>query len=434
MLAEELAPAAPAAPQDHGPTLKELFQLGDIPLEQKAAIFSSCFRSELEKGLTVMREVVSKADHVVDVRDNVTGDVRRLIMFGSNNYLGLANHPEVRERMNEYMDEYGWGLGGPPMLNGTTGLHRKLERKLSELKGCEDTMLFSSGFAANLGWSNALVGKQDALIMDELSHASILCGSKTIRGQSYKFGHNDVDELREALKQAEQDGKVNKIVVVEGVYSMDGDMPPLDRIYEVTKAHGGFLVVDDAHGTGVMGRTGRGTPEVFGLEGKIDLVMGTFSKALASCGGFTSGRREIIDYLRFFAKTYFFSAALPPSQIAGVLASVEVMQEHPELRLQLRRNVSYLVRSLNDIGIPVETDSAILPVYVPEGVNIRRLARKFDLAGLFINAIEYPAVPADKQRFRISVMATHTREDLDACVFAMNTIGRRAGLATKETK
>jgi len=412
-------------------SLKKFFKL-QLPLEQKAAVFSAYFRNELEKGLTVMREVVGKPDHIVDVRDHITGHVRRMIMFGSNNYLGLANDPDVLDRMREYIDEYGWGLGGPPMLNGTTALHRKLEGELSELKGCEDTMLFSSGFAANLGWANALVGKHDALIMDELSHASILCGSQTILGQSYKFEHNNPNALREALKQADRDGKLNKIVVVEGVYSMDGDTPPLDEIYEVTKSLGGFLVVDDAHGTGVMGDNGRGTPEAFGLEGKIDLVMGTFSKALASSGGFVSARREIIDYLRFFAKTYFFSAAMPPAHIAGVLAALQVMKEKPQLRRRLQRNVNYLAKSLNIMGIPARTDSAILAVYVPEGVNIRRLARKFDLAGLFLNAIEHPAVPIDKQRFRISVMATHTREDLDALIQAMKSIGRRAGLATRE--
>ena len=344
------------------PTMKDFMALGEIPLEQKASAFSMCMRDELGKGLTVMREVVGVADHVVDVKDHITGCIRRMIMFGSNNYLGLANDPDVVERMNEYIKEYGWGLGGPPMLNGTTGLHRKLERGLSELKGCEDTMLFSSGFAANLGWSNALVGKQDALIMDELSHASIVYGSKSIRGASYKFEHNDMDALRDALQRADAEGKVNKIVVVEGVYSMDGDMAPLDRVYEVTKSHGGFLVVDDAHGTGVMGANGRGTPEIFGLEGKIDLVMGTFSKSLASCGGFISGRREIIDYLRFFARTYFFSAALPPASIAGVFAALEIMQEKPELRLRLKRNVEYVVEKLNRIGVKVHTDSAIIPV------------------------------------------------------------------------
>lgn len=353
-------------------------------------------------------------------------------MFGSNNYLGLANNPEVRQLIDEYLDEFGTGLGGPPMLNGTTALHRKLEQELSELKGCEDTMLFSSGFAANLGWTTALVGKNDVLIMDELSHASIITGSRAVRGTTCKFAHNDVAALEEALKKAEAEGKTNKIVVVEGVYSMDGDVPPLKEIYEVCRAHDAFLVVDDAHGTGVMGENGRGTPEHFGLEGKIDLVMGTFSKALASCGGFVSGKREIIDYLRFFAGTYFFSASMPPAQIAGVLAALQVMKARPELRQRLRRNVAYLTEGLARIGIEVQTSSPIVPIYLPAGLNIRKLARKFDLAGLFLNAVEYPAVPLDKQRFRVSVMATHTKDDLDTLINALDTIGRFSGMIPRE--
>lgn len=415
-------------------SIKDFYKLDTLPVKKKTALFSRYFNSELAKGLTYMREITGPMDHVVEVRDNVTGEIRKMRMFGSNNYLGMANNPAVRGRIEKYIKEYGVGLGGPPMLNGRTSIHRKLEKELSELKSCQDTMIFSSGFSANLGWINALVGKNDLLIMDELCHASIIEASKRIRGSFCFFSHNDIQSLENQLKKARKEEAVNIFVVVEGVYSMDGDLPPLRKIYELAKNHRAFLAVDDAHGTGVVGENGKGAAELFGLEGKIDLVMGTFSKVFASTGGFVSGDKELIDYLRFFAKTYFFSASPSPLHIASVLAALEVIVEQPQLIRKLHENVDYLVAGLNDLGLNIQTASSIVPVYVPAGVNIRKLSREFDVAGFFLNMVEFPAVPLDKQRFRISVMATHTKEDLDDLIASMDKIGRKAGLIGKNRR
>lgn len=399
-----------------------------MPLPKRAELFSAYFRAQLSAGLPIMREVHSAADHVVRVKDRVSSRVDEMVMFGSNNYLGLATNPRVRSKLHELLDGYGTGLGGPPFLNGTTTLHRRLEGALAEFKSCEDAMLFSSGFAANYALVTALAGPRDAVILDSLCHTSLQEGARASGAKIYRFLHNDMNALAAAMARAEAGQHTTRLVFVEGVYSMDGDVPPLDRVFEIAQQFDAMLVLDDAHGTGVLGEHGRGAAECFGLEGKIPLVMGTFSKALASSGGFVCGPRAIIDYLRFFGKTYFFSASMPPLFIAHILASLEVLRESPELRRQLFRNVDYLKRRFHEIGIPVRSESAILPVYVPRSVPIRVLARRLHECGAFVNYVEYPAVPADKQRFRVSVMATHTPSDMERLIGAFREVFAEAGL------
>ena len=412
--------------------INDFFKLDDLPVKERTTIFSGYFRQQIAEGLPVFREVLSPADNRITITDNVTGEPHETVMFGSNNYLGLANHPALKEKIEAYLSECGIGLGGPPLLNGSTRLHKKLEKRLAELKGSEASLLYSSGFGANYGMITALVGKNDALILDELSHASIMDGTKNSRGKQYFFAHNNMVELEKSLLKAEADGKTSKFVVVEGVYSMNGDIAPLDKVYEISKKHGAVLIVDDAHGTGIMGKNGRGTAELFDLEGKIDITMGTFSKALASSGGFITASRDIVDYLRFFSRPYFFSASMPPILIAHIMASLDVMEEYPELRDDLYANVDYMLNGLQDSGYDVSSDSAIIPIHVPASVNIRKLARQVDEAGVFVNHIEYPAVASDKQRFRISVMASHTKEDMDILIDLFRTI--RPELLNEETE
>ncbi|MCP4130235.1 MAG: pyridoxal phosphate-dependent aminotransferase family protein [bacterium] len=402
--------------------INDFYKLYDLPIQERTGIFSNFFRDEVAKGLPVHREIQSPADNRVQIKDTVTGETREVVMFGSNNYLGLANHPGISSKISAYIEECGIGLGGPPLLNGTTSLHKRLERRLAQMKDADEALLYSSGFSANYGLITSLVGKNDALIMDELSHASLVEGARLCRGTKLKFSHNNMKELEEALRTAEKAQVSNKFVVVEGVYSMNGDIAPLNEVYEITKKYNGFLIVDDAHGTGIMGKNGRGTAEHFGLEGKIDLSMGTFSKALASSGGYIAGNRSIIDYLRFFSKTYFFSAAMPPMLIAQVMASLDVMEEEPQLKTKLYANVVYILTGLRRIGFDVSTQSAIIPLYVSKDTKMRELAREVDLKGVFVNHIEYPAVPVDKQRFRISAMASHTQEDMDILISTFKSI------------
>jgi glycine C-acetyltransferase len=372
-----------------------------------------------------MREIVSAADREVTVVDPYTGLPGRMLMFGSNNYLGLANHRVVKERALLAVGKYGAGIGGPPLLNGMTKLHRELEERLAALKRCEDAMIFSSGYAANVGLVSGLLNPRDTMFYDGYSHASFCDGIRLGDVQSYRFPHNDTDGLQAML--AGHDGKGDRFVGVEGVYSMDGDLAPLDRIVKICRSHDALLMVDDAHGTGVMGPTGAGTSEHFGLEGAVDIVMGTFSKTFAVTGGFVAASRSIVNYLRFFARSYMFSASLPPAAIATVIAGLDVIDLEPELLTRLRENVRYAALGLQALGIDAHPEAAIIPLRVPAGMDIRRASAEFHRMGVFVNSVEYPAVPVSQQRFRISLMATHTRQDIDRLLAAVEEVWSLCG-------
>jgi len=381
---------------------------------ERAGAFAQFLERELDDGLLVAREVTGPMDREVTVRDAATGRERAMLMFGSNNYLGLANHPYVLAKVRETLDQFGAGLGGPPLLNGTMALHRRAEQRLSELKRMESALIYSSGYSANVGWIGALVGRKDVVVLDELNHASIFDGLRASKATILTFAHNSASDLDRTLTSAREKSPVNLFVIVEGVYSMDGDVAPLDRLVPVCKKHGAFIALDDAHGTGVLGAEGRGTAELFGVENEIDLVMGTFSKAFAASGAFVATTRDVVDYLRFFSRPYFFSASMPPVTLAILHAGLDVLEREPERRRRLHDNVRYLVRSLRAIGIETSSQSAIVPIHV--GRNIRAISQRMHQAGIFVNAVEYPAVPKGRERFRVSVMSTHTREDIDRLV------------------
>lgn len=412
-------------------SLRDFLPLPDQRFDEQVAAFSDHYRQAQSAGqLLYMRELTGPAAETVEVRDPLTGEAREMLMFGSNNYLGLANHPRVKEAAKAAIDEFGVGAGGPPLLNGTSSLHRRLERALAELKGCEDAMLFTSGFMANLACVTALMRPQDVLIYDEFSHASLYDALKLARCKSQFFAHNDVEELEAILEatRARAPG-ANVLVAVEGVYSMDGDLAPLPAIAALCEAHGAWLMVDDAHGTGVMGSLGAGTADHFGLpHGAVSIHMGTFSKAFGTAGGFVAGSRALIDYMRFFARSYMFSAAVPHPVVASVLAGLEVMAEEPWRQSRLHENARTLAEGLGGLGLAVRCESAILPVIVAPPVDIRRLTLGLHEHGLFANAIEAPAVPADKQRLRLSVMATHTDEHLERAIATIARVGREVGL------
>jgi len=362
-----------------------------------------------------MRKVVSAADREVVVVDPFTGRLRKMLMFGSNNYLGLGNHPYVRERVTKIVSEYGVGVGGPPLLNGYTGLHRELEERIADFKGTEDAILFPTGYSANVGMISGLTQGGDIVLHDALSHASFRDGLQMTRAAHREFPHNDLAELEHLIDtRARATGEV--FVGVEGVYSMDGDLAPLDQIVALCKRKGSVLMVDDAHGTGVMGTHGHGTAAHFGVEGQVDVTMGTFSKVFSVTGGFVAASQPIVSYLRFFARSHMFSASLSPMVVAAVLAGFDVMEFEPERLDQLRSNVRYLRTELARVGIDVDMPTPILALRVPAHADVFTIARRFHQAGLFVNAVVFPAVPANEQRFRISLMATHTQEDLDRLV------------------
>jgi glycine C-acetyltransferase len=274
-------------------------------------------------------------------------------------------------------------------------------------------MIFPAGYSANVGLVTGLVNQSDTVLYDIYSHASF-CDGLTMSGvTSAHFPHNNISRLKRLLEIHRQRSDQDIFVGVEGVYSMDGDLAPLDVLVPLCKSHSAILIVDDAHGTGVMGHNGRGTAEHFGVEGQIDVTMGTFSKTFSVTGGFVAASKPIIDYLRFFARSYMFSASLPPTVIATVLAELDVMEREPELLARLWENVRATETGLRNLGFDLKSESAIFPLIVPVGMNIREAARRFHEAGVFVNSIEYPAVPISQQRFRVSLMATHTRQDIN---------------------
>jgi glycine C-acetyltransferase len=339
-----------------------------------------------------------------------------------NNYLGLANHPYIKSKTREAISKFGVGVGGPPLLNGYTSLHKELESKLAKLKGAEDAMLFSSGYGANVGMLTGLLTTDSIILYDAYSHASFYDGIKMSGARSYMFPHNDIEALEGKLKIIRSQTDKDIFIGVEGVYSMDGDLAPLDLLVELCIKYNAYLIVDDAHGTGVMGLTGKGSAEYFNVHGKVHFTMGTFSKTFSVTGGFVAGPAKVINYLRFFARSYMFSASLPPMSAAAVLAALEVIENEEDILESLRKNINYTAEKLNAMGFDADNKSAIFPLRVPAGMDIRKASREFHQKGIFINSIEYPAVPLSQQRFRISIMAVHTIDDIDTLLKAVAEI------------
>lgn len=422
-------------------SLADFIQTRNVPLLERVTPFSNYYRENIRsKTALYSREIVGPCQNRSKVKDLVSGQEREMVMLGSNNYLGLSTHPKVRAAAVRAIHEYGAGMGGPPLLNGMSSLHRELERRLVQLKRGHyspdqpdqyDAMLFASGFQANIGWVAGLMREGDVLLYDEFSHASLfdgitLAGART---QAFRFHHNSVEHLKLLLMRFSKKNCEGQVyVAVEGVYSMDGDIALLPEIARLCEQFGAVLVVDDAHGVGVLGKKGGGVTEHFGLQQQVDLSLGTFSKTFGATGGFIVARKEIIDYLRFFSRSYMFSAHLPPSTAATVLACLDVFEEEPQLIAQLHQNALYLSQGLESEGFHIQHETAILPIFIPFDIDIRRVNRRFDEEGIFLNSIEYPAVPKRLQRLRASVMATHTHEDLDLAISTFRKIKKEFAL------
>ncbi|WP_445162315.1 aminotransferase class I/II-fold pyridoxal phosphate-dependent enzyme [Mycobacterium sp. Dal123C01] len=382
----------------------------------------------------VLREVTSTAGPVVTARRGSEAP-RELVMLGSNNYLGLADEPEIIAAAIAATEEFGIGLGGPPLLNGTSSLHRRLEQRLAEWKGCEAALVFSSGYCANIGWVTGVLRKGDVLIYDQQNHASLYDGIQLGRVRAMAFAHNDLKELRHRLMQVRwRDPGCNIVVAVEGVYSMDGDIAPLPQIRALCDSYGALLAVDDAHGAGVLGATGSGTAEHFGMKDGVDIAMGTFSKVFATAGGFVAGSRDVVDWLRFFARPYMFSASLPPATVASVLASIDFINAHPERLGALSDNTEYFTAALRSEGFTVKPGTSIIPLILPTFVPIADVVAALHDAGVFVNGIEFPAVPRELQRLRFSMMATLSRQQLDFAVSAVADVARRFGFHPQQDR
>lgn len=368
------------------------------------------------------RLITSAPGRKVTVLDEDSNEGHKMLLFASNNYLGLGNNSYIKKEVKEAIDTYGTGLGGPAILNGYTQLMKELEQRMAQLKRQEDCIIFSAGYNANLGFVSALVKSNDLVIYDKLSHASLYDALKLSNAKGISFKHNDVDDLERKLAKYSITTKGTLFVCMEGVYSMDGDISPLSQMIPIIKKYGAISMLDDAHGMGVLGLNGSGTAEHYGVSKEIDISMGTFSKSLAGTGGFLAARKEIINYLRYFARPYMFSASLPPMALAAILAGLDVIETKPQLREQLCENIKYAQETLSMFNIASKDVTPIIALLVPEWMDIRKANSIIHERGIFLNAIEYPAVPKNKQRFRISLMAQHTKEDINELVKVLTDV------------
>jgi 8-amino-7-oxononanoate synthase len=349
------------------------------------------------------------------------------IMLGSNNYLGLTADPRVMRGARDALERYGTGLTGSRLLNGTLDLHLELEREIAEWMGAEDALVFTTGHQANVGTLGTILSTGDTVIADSGDHASILDGCLLSRAKLRPFRHNRLDKLEKMLERAASDGG-GVLVVVDGVFSMEGDIAPLPQIADLCRAHGARLMVDEAHAAGVLGARGAGTAELFGVEDRVDLRMGTFSKSLASCGGFIAGSHEVIDFLRITSRAFLFTAAAVPAAVGAALAALRVIRsdDGPPLFARLLENASYLQRGLHDLGFQVVEPqplpdgstvvTPIVPVVVGDDWKAVLLWRALYDAGVFVNVALHPAVPPAGALLRTSVMATHERATLDSAL------------------
>ena len=351
---------------------------------------------------------------------------RRILMFGSNNYLGLTTHPKVREAAQQAIADFGTSCTGSRFLNGTLELHLQLERELAAWVGKDAALVFSTGMQTNLGVVSSLVGRYDTVILDKEDHASIVDAARLSWGQIKRYRHNDMEQLERMLADVPDDR--GKFVVVDGLYSMEGDLAPLPEIVELCQRFGARLMVDDAHSLGVMGE-GRGTSAHFGVTEGVDLIMSTFSKSLASLGGFIAGDDQIIHYIQHHARSLIFSASIPPSNAAAALAALQVMRTEPERMGQVHQNADRLRTGLRELGFDTGASvTPVIPVIVGDDTLTFFMWKQLLDAGVYVNAIISPATPKGRQLLRTSVMATHTADQLDRVLETFEQVGKQVGL------
>jgi len=353
---------------------------------------------------------------------------RKLIMIGSNNYLGLTQDPRVKEAAMKAIDEYGSGCTGSRYLNGTLKLHEELEERLATFMKREAALVFSTGFQTNQGTLASIIGKDDLIFADRQNHASIVDGCRLAFGKTFKFKHNDMQDLERLLNNNSSNSN-GKLIVADGVFSMEGDVIDLPKLIQFAKEHGVRVMIDDAHSIGVLGKHGRGTAEHFGLENQVDIVMGTFSKSLASIGGFIVGDEDVIHYIKHHARAFIFSASMPPSAVATVIAALDIIENEPERIEMLWKNVRKMKKGFDDLGFDTgNSNSAIIPIVVGEDMEVFKFWRMLFDNGIFANPAISPAVEPGRGLIRTSYMATHTEDILDRVLEIFAKIGKEFGL------
>lgn len=378
--------------------LSERLAQYDVPQKAKAAGVYPYFRP-----------ISSDQDTVVQI------DGKPVLMFGSNSYLGLTNHPKIKEGSIKAVEKYGTGCAGSRFLNGTLDIHIELEEKLAKLVGKEEALVYATGFTVNSGVVPCLGGREDYLLLDRLNHASIIEGSRLSMAKQFKYRHNDMEHLEKFLQQCEPD-KI-KLIVADGVFSMEGDVAKLPEMVDLAKKYNASIMIDEAHSLGVFGATGAGVCEHFGVQNDVELVMGTFSKSLATIGGFIASNKDVINYLKHNSRTLIFSASITPAAAGAVLAALEVMEEEKWRQQALWDNTNRMLQAFKDKGFETgHTTTPIIPLYVRDNEKTFRLTRMLMDDGVFVNPVVSPAVPSQDTLIRISLMATHTFDQIDEAV------------------
>ena len=394
-------------------------------VSKRVDLFQKCY------GYTRAREAMAAGvyPYYIPIEGSTDTEVtvhgKKLIMVGSNNYLGLTHHPKVIEAAEAATRRYGTGCTGSRLLNGTLDIHEKLEADLAAFVGHEASIIYSTGYQANLGAISALIGRDDVVLIDKLDHASIVDGCTMARGETLRFRHNDIADL-EAELSVLSDKPGGRLVAVDGVFSMEGDIAPIPELYEACKKYEARLFVDEAHSLGVIGPTGAGAMDHYGMKGKADMIMGTFSKSFACVGGFIAGDEAVIHYLRHHSRSLMFSAAMPPGAVATVAACLEIIKNEPERRTRLMENARYLRDGIRALGYETgPTETPIVPVIIGSLEKTLAFWRLIMNEGIFTNAVVPPAVPPNACRLRTSCTATHTKQQLDQVLGAFAKVTRK---------
>ncbi|MEJ6806476.1 MAG: pyridoxal phosphate-dependent aminotransferase family protein [Saprospiraceae bacterium] len=360
----------------------------------------------------------------------VTINGEQVLMFGSNSYLGLTTHPALKEASKSAIDKYGSGCAGSRFLNGTLDLHIELEEKLAKFVGKESALVFSTGFQVNLGVISSIPGRHDYIIMDDLDHACIIDGARLSFAKTLKYRHNDMESLEKILQKCKEDSI--KLIAVDGVFSMEGDLANLPEIVKLAKKYKANIFVDDAHGIGVMGKLGAGTADHFGLTNDVDMIMGTFSKSLASIGGFVAADNDTINYLKHNARSLIFSASIAPANAASVIAAIDLIQQEPERIEKLWINTYYAMDRLNAAGFDIgHTVTPIIPIYIRDNAKTFMLTKMLLEQGIFVNPIVTPAVSNESSLIRYSLMATHSIDQIDESIDKITAIAKKLDILQK---
>lgn len=405
------------------------YELPAADIFHKVGVFAGQCEREHRTGLSVFRRTIFSANRPrTQMLDRATGRSREVIMLGSNSYLGLTADPRVIEAAAAAARQYGYGMGSVALYAGTTDLHKELERRLAAWYGGEAALLFPSGYAANVGTLAALLRPGDVAINDLFNHASIYDGCRLSGATLRTFAHANTRHLERALRHAAAEQR-GALVVTDGVFSMEGDVAPLGEIAALAQRFGARLMLDDSHALGVIGPSGRGTAELHGVEGRIDVTMCTLSKCLGGIGGCIVGSAALIEYLQFYARAYFFSAAIPAPVVAGALTALDIIEREPERRADLWQSIRYVRDGLRGMGFDTgQSESAIIPLIVGDEARLERMLLELIDAGIYMNYVAFPAVSRQRCRLRLSMMSGHTRSDLDYVVETLHRLGRKHGV------